>query len=542
MAPPSNTSASKQRSDREYDRPRRDGRLRDVILLHPTDTVCVAARELSSGTSLDFPDRRLQLLDNITQGHKIAWTTIQPGEAILKWGQTIGYATSRIEAGEWVHTQNMTAGALRQNYEKSTAIPADPAPLTDYTFQGYRRADGKAGTRNYIAVISSVNCSAAVARRAAAKFTAERLRDYPNVDGVLAFSHGTGCAMQFGGEHHRMLNRVMGGMARHPNIGAYILVGLGCEVGSIGHLIQDQGLVQIGGLDSVDAQSASRPIVLSMQDLGGTQKTLDAAEKLVESLLPKVNAARRVTIPASEIVLGLNCGGSDGNSGITANAALGVASDLMVACGGTTILGETTEMYGAEQLLTRRARTPAVADKLIERIRWWEWYTGVFGCTPDNNPSPGNKVGGLTTIYEKSLGAIAKAGTTALNDVVQYAEPVRSRGFVVMDTPGMDSVSVTGIVAGGANVMMFTTGRGSCLGFKPTPVIKIASNTPMYDRMSDDMDVNAGTILSEGRSVEDVGEEIFKQILSVASGEKTKSEQMGLGEEEFQPWILGPVL
>ena len=436
----------------------------------------------------------------------------------------------------------MTTGALRQEYEKSTAVPDDPSPLTGYTFQGYRRADGRAGTRNYIAILSNVNCSASVARYAAARFTPERLRDFPNVDGVLSFSHGSGCGMEFGGEHHQMLNRVMGGMARHPNIGGYVLVGLGCEVGTIGHLIQDQGLVQIGGLGSASGNGASRPIVLSMQDLGGTQKTIDEAERLVETLLPQVNAARRVTIPASEIVLGLNCGGSDGNSGITANAALGVASDRLVACGGTTILGETTEIYGAEQMLTRRARTPAVADKLIERIRWWDWYTGLFGCTPDNNPSPGNKVGGLTTIYEKSLGAIAKAGTTALNDVVQYAEQVRTRGFVIMDTPGMDPVSVTGIVAGGANVMAFTTGRGSCFGFKPTPVLKIASNTSMYERMRDDMDVDAGTILSQGRSVEDVGEEIFARILAIASGEQPKSEQLGLGGEEFQPWILGPVL
>jgi altronate hydrolase len=514
--------------------------MRDVILLDPNDSVCVASRDLSAGTSLDLHDRHLRLLDHVAQGHKVACTAIPSGEPILKWGQTIGFATCPIEPGQWVHTHNMAAGALRREYEKSTAIPEDPTPITNFTFQGYRRADGRAGTRNYIAVISNVNCSASVARRVAARFTAERLHAFPNVDGVLSFSHGSGCAMQFGGEHHRMLNRVLGGMARHPNIGGYILVGLGCEVGSISHLVQDQGLVQIGGSGS--GNGASRPIVLSMQDLGGTQKTIDEAERLVEMLLPKVNAARRVTIPASEIVLGLNCGGSDGNSGITANAALGVASDRVVASGGTTILGETTEICGAEHLLTRRARTPAVADKLIERIRWWEWYTGIFGCTPDNNPSPGNKAGGLTTIYEKSLGAVAKAGTTALNDVVQYAEEVRTRGFVVMDTPGMDSVSVTGIVAGGANVMAFTTGRGSCLGFKPTPVVKIASNTSMYERMRDDMDIDAGTILSEGQSVAEVGEEIFKQILAIASGEQTKSEQLGLGEEEFQPWILGPVL
>jgi altronate hydrolase len=348
--------------------------------------------------------------------------------------------------------------------------------------------------------------------------------------------------MEFGGEHHQILNRVMGGIARHPNIGGYLLVGLGCETGAIGHLIDDQRLVQIGGVPSPAGAGPWRPLVLSMQDLGGTQKTIDQVVRLVETLLPQVNAARRETIPASEIVLGLNCGGSDGQSGVTANAALGVASDRLVACGGTTILGETPEIYGAEQLLTRRARTPAVADKLIERIRWWQWYAGVFGCTPDNNPSLGNKTGGLTTIYEKSLGAIVKGGTTALNDVVHYADEVRSRGLVVMDTPGFDPVSVTGIVAGGANVVAFTTGRGSCFGFKPSPVLKIASNTPMYERMRDDMDVDAGTILSAGRSVEEVGEELFARILAIASGERTKSELLGLGDEEFQPWLLGPVL
>jgi altronate hydrolase len=516
--------------------------MRDVILLHPGDSVCVAARDLSAGATVELPDGRVRLLDVVNQGHKIARTTIQSGEPVLKWGQPIGFATSRIEPGRWVHAHNMAIGRLAQEYEKSTDVPADPPPRNGYTFQGYRRADGRSGTRNYIAIISNVNCSANVARYVAAKFTPERLRECPNIDGVLAFSHGNGCGMEFGGEHHKILNRVIGGMARHPNIGGYLLVGLGCETATIGNLITDQKLVQIGGSGATTGDGASRPIVLSMQDLGGTQKTIDEAVRLVETMLPQVNAARRETIPASEIVLGLNCGGSDGNSGITANAALGVASDRLVACGGTTILGETTEIYGAEQLLTRRARTPAVADKLIERIRWWEWYAGMFGCTPDNNPSPGNKLGGLTTIYEKSLGAIVKGGTTALNDVVLYGEQVRSCGLVVMDTPGLDPVSVTGIVAGGATVMAFTTGRGSCFGFKPTPVLKIASNTAMYQRMQDDMDVDAGTILSQGRSVEDVGEEIFARILAIASGECSKSELMGLGDEEFQPWILGPVL
>src|SRR5262245_42430770 len=294
--------------------------MRDVILLHPNDSIWVAARNLSAGATVELPDGCERLLDDVSQGHKIARAPIQPGEPILKWGQTIGFATRQIELVRWVHSHNMPIGALTREYEKSTAVPDDPSPLTHYTFQGYRRADGRAGTRNYIAILSNVNCSASVARCVAERFTPERLREFPNVTGVLPLSHGRGCGMEFGGEHHQMLNRVMGGMARHPNIGGYVLVGLGCEVGTIGHLIQDQGLVQIGGVDAAPSNSASRPIVLSMQDLGGTQKTIDEAERLVETLLPQVNAARRVTIPASEIVLGLNCGGSDGNSGITANA------------------------------------------------------------------------------------------------------------------------------------------------------------------------------------------------------------------------------
>jgi altronate hydrolase len=516
--------------------------MRHVVVLHPTDSVCVAARDLAAGATVEARGERLQLLDAVAQGHKMALMAMRPGEPVLKWGQTIGFATREIEPGRWVHSHNMVIGELRQAYGKATAVPPDLPPSPGMTFQGYRRADGRAGTRNYVAILSNVNCSATVARRAAAHFTPERLRDFPNVDGVVAFAHGSGCGMEFGGEHHKILNRVMGGIARHPNVGGFLLVGLGCETATIGSLLDDQRLVQIRGTDAATSGGVARPPVLSMQDVGGTQRTIDEAVRLVESLLPRVNEAQREPIPASELALGLNCGGSDGSSGVTANAALGVASDRLVACGATVVLGETTEIYGAEQLLTRRARTSDVADKLLERIRWWEWYSGVFGCTPDNNPSPGNKAGGLTTIYEKSLGAIVKGGTTALNDVVQYAEQVRSPGLVVMDTPGFDPVSVTGIVAGGANVVAFTTGRGSCFGFKPAPVLKIASNTPMYERMRDDMDVDAGTILSAGRSVEDVGAEIFSRILAIASGERSKSEQLGLGDEEFQPWMLGPVL
>jgi altronate hydrolase len=515
----------------------------DVVYLNPCDNICVAARNLDRGQTVSAGRERVTLVEPVRQGHKIAIAAVEPGEAVRKWGEIIGYATETVQPGQWVHSHNMAIGQVRQDYQKSTAVPADLEPLAGYTFQGYRRASGPAGTRNYIAIISGVNCSASVTHYVARRFTPDLLREYANIDGVLAFSHGHGCGMEFAGEHHQILNRVMGGMARHPNIGGYLMVGLGCETATPGYLIEDQRLLQIASPASREnASTNGRPPVLVMQDLGGTQKTIDEGLRLVAELLPRANDCRRETIPASEIVLGTNCGGSDGNSGITANAALGYASDLVVRCGGTTILGETTEMYGAEQLLTRRARTPAVAEKLIERIKWWEWYSGVFGCTPDNNPSPGNKDGGLTTIYEKSLGAIIKGGTTALNEVYKYAEQVTAKGFVIMDTPGLDPVSVTGIVAGGANVVVFTTGRGSCFGFKPTPSIKVATNTPMYERMIADMDINAGAILSDGRSVEEVGREIFEEILAVASGKKSKSEQLGLGEQEFQPWILGPTL
>lgn len=511
----------------------------DIVYLHPRDNVAVAARSLAAGTEISAGGHQVRLGEPVKLGHKIALKPLAAGEAVVKYGQIIGFTTEAIAAGTWLHTHNVTAGQFQRDYAAATEIPPEPAPISGRTFQGYRRPDGKAGTRNYVAIISNVNCSASVSKYVARKFGPEILKQFPNVDGVLAFSHGAGCGMPFRGEFHNLLNRVMGGMARHPNIGGYVLIGLGCETATLGSLIDDQHLVQIAGVSG--ATATRRPPVLSMQDLGGTQKTIDAAAKLVADLLPQVNAYRREAIPASELILGTNCGGSDGNSGVTANPALGIASDMLVAAGGTVILGETTEIYGAEQLLTRRARTPQVAQKLIDRIKWWEWYSGVFGATCDNNPSPGNKEGGLTTIYEKSLGAVAKGGSTALADVYQYAEQVTAKGLVVMDTPGLDPVSVTGIVAGGANVFVFTTGRGSCFGFKPTPSIKVATNTPMYERMIDDMDINAGRVLS-GQPLEEVGREIFEKILAVASGEKSKSEALGIGDEEFQPWIIGPTL
>jgi altronate hydrolase len=509
----------------------------DVIQLHTEDNVCVAARALTTGTTLQLNGRETILSNGIPMGHKVATQAVAKGEPVRKYGQVIGHATQPITRGEWVHTHNLVLGEFDRDYAISTAIPAPPTPLTDRTFMGYRRASGKAGTRNYIAVISTVNCSASVAKYAVRRFNERLLADYPNVDGVVAFTYGGGCGIPFDGMMHQALHRTLGGIAKHPNIGAYLLIGLGCEQLAMGHLLGDQKLVQ---LDGISGQRQGPP-VFSMQELGGTSKTVEAAVRKIAELLPVANAVRREPIPASELILGTECGGSDGNSGVTANPALGIASDLLVACGGTAILSETTEIYGAEHLLTRRARSTAVAQKLLERIAWWKWYATMLGGEFDSNPSVGNKEGGLTTIAEKSLGAVAKGGSTALEAVYDYAEQVTAKGFVVMDTPGFDPPSVTGMVAGGANVVVFTTGRGSCFGCKPTPSIKVATNTPMYERMIDDMDLNAGEILT-GKSVQAVGQEIFEEILAVASGKKTKSERQGIGDEEFVPWMVGPVL
>jgi altronate hydrolase len=506
-----------------------------AIRLRPEDNVAVAARDLPSGLEIELAGERLTLADRIRLGHKIALREIRKGAAVYKYGQIIGFAKQTIPAGSHVHVHNVNADAFERDYAFGRDCPPPPPSTEKRYFMGYNRGDGRHGTRNYIAVISTVNCSASTSKYISEKVhAADILHHFPNVDGVVAITHKQGCAMQYDGPDHRQLDRTLAGFAKHPNVAAYILVGLGCETGQAIHLIENQGLIQLNG-------SKKKPVVMTIQECGGIGKTVDAGVRAIADLLPQVNDVRRTRLPADKIVLGTNCGGSDGNSGVTANPALGVASDLLVAQGATSIIGETPEIYGAEHLLTRRAISRAVGEKLIERIKWWEWYTGIFGAEINNNPSPGNKDGGLTTIYEKSLGAIAKGGSTALVDVVAYAEPVTAKGFVVMDTPGYDPVSMTGIVAGGANVLVFTTGRGSVFGCKPAPSIKIATNSPMFHHMIDDMDINAGVIL-EGTPVETVGRQIFEEILAVAGGKKTKSELSGVGEEEFAPWSIGPTL
>jgi altronate hydrolase len=514
-----------------------------AVHLRPQDNIAVARKPIPVGTEFHFDGGTFRLPAAIKMGHKFAVVPIKEGDPVRKYGQIIGFAGRAITPGDHVHVHNVTAGAFQRDYAHSTQVPAPlPPPAENRTFMGFDRGAARAphqryGTRNYLAVISTVNCSASTS-----KYIADRVRslgllkDYPNVDGVVAIVHRQGCGMQFDGPDHQQLDRTLAGFARHPNVAAYLLVGLGCEIVQASHLIEHEhlNLIQLDG-------KKGTPLALSIQECGGIGKTVEAGVKAVADLLPRVNDVRRTQLPARHLILGTNCGGSDGNSGVTANPALGVASDLMVQQGGTSILGETTEIYGAEHILTRRAVTKEVGEKLVERIKWWEWYTSIFGAEINNNPSPGNKEGGLTTIYEKSLGAIAKAGTTAMVDVYRYAEAVTAKGFVVMDTPGYDPVSMTGIVAGGANVCVFTTGRGSVFGCKPAPCVKVATNTPLYTHMIGDMDIDAGKIL-DGVPVEAVGKEIFEKVLSVASGERTKSELNGVGEEEFAPWSIGPTL
>lgn len=514
------------------------------VRLHPEDNVVIAKTSVAKGTAirLDADSAEVVVQDAIDLGHKMAVAPIRAGQPVRKFGQLIGYAAEDVEPGEWVHSHNLSAGDLHLDYAFSTAVPPEPRPIVGRTFPGYRRADGRTATRNYVGVISTVNCSATTSKLVAERVSRELLADYPHVDGVVALAHKGGCAMQYGGDDHRQLARTLAGFARHPNIGAYLVLGLGCETAQASFFTENYGLTQLDvSTNGSPGGGQPAPLVMQIQDYGGVRKTIDRAVAVLKELLPEANKARRVPVPVADLILGTECGGSDGNSGVTANPALGVASDLLVAHGGTTILGETTEIYGGEHLLTRRAVSPEVGRKLVDLIKWWERYTGFFGVQIDNNPSIGNKKGGLTTIYEKSLGAIAKGGSTALKAVYQYAETVTEKGFVVMDTPGFDPASVTGMVAGGANIVAFTTGRGSCFGCKPVPSIKIATNTPMYERMIDDMDLNAGRIL-DGVPVEEVGREIFEKIVAVAGGERTKSELQGIGDEEFCPWNIGPVL
>ncbi len=508
-----------------------------IIRLHELDNVAVAKRPMYA--DMDFAGAGIRFIPKreIPAGHKVALAPIPRGSVVRKCGQVIGFAVGDIAPGDHVHSHNLVLQEVGRDYEFSVAAqPLEPVGEKETRFfDGYLRPDGRVGTRNYLAVISSVNCSASVCRYITDHFRGPEWRDrFPHVDGVVAFTHKSGCCIQ-PGDPHQLLQRVLAGFARHPNIGGFVIIGLGCEVNQVQFLARDYRLDQ-------PLEGEARPVFMNIQERGGIRRTVEAGIEAVENLLPQADAHRRSRQPAARLVMGMNCGGSDGNSAITANPALGVASDDLIRQGGASVLAETTEIYGAEHLLTRRAATPEVGKKLLKLIRWWEDHVRMHKATIDNNPTFGNKAGGLTTIYEKSLGAVAKAGQAPLMEVYAYAEGIDTPGLSFMDTPGLDPVSMTGLAAGGCNVGVFTTGRGSVYGCKPMPTIKVATNTRLYEHMEEDMDLNAGTILDGTETVAEVGARIFEKILSVAGGEKTKSEAQGLGDEEFAPWILGPTL
>jgi altronate hydrolase len=502
-----------------------------TIRLNPADNVVVARADLLPGTSI--PGEGVTARTHVPAGHKIATAGVPVGAPVRKYNQIIGFATAAIAPGDHVHTHNLAMGNFARDYAFcADAKPTEMVPeRARATFEGIRRPDGRVATRNYLGVLTTVNCSATAARFIAEQFRGNALAEFSNVDGVVALGHGTGCGMASEGLAMDLLRRTIGGYARHANFAGILILGLGCEANQIGGLMRAEGLHEGPLLQT-----------MTIQDSGGTAKTVREGVARLKEMLPEANRVRRETVPASHLILALQCGGSDGYSGITANPALGACVDLLVRHGGTAVLSETPEIYGAEHLLTRRAVSPAVGEALVERIRWWEDYTAKTGGEMNNNPSPGNKAGGLTTILEKSLGAVAKGGTTALTAVYKYAEPITEKGFVFMDTPGYDPVSATGQVAGGANLICFTTGRGSVFGCKPAPSLKLATNTPLYERMTDDMDIDCGPIADGGATVQEMGERIFKLVLETASGKQTKSEALGFGEDEFTPWQLGAVM
>jgi altronate hydrolase len=500
-----------------------------IIRLHADDNVVVARTDVGIGTVV--PSEGWTTRSQVQAGHKIAARRIAKGEPIMKYAVTVGFASTDIEPGTWVHSHNTEFREFDRDYAHARDFkPVDLIPEHERaTFQGFVRSQGRVGTRNFIGILATVNCSATVVHKIAEWFTPERLADYPNVDGVVAFAHGIGCGMEMTGEPMQLLRRTMAGYARHPNLAAALIIGLGCERNQLKGLMDQENLSAGGNLHT-----------FVMQETGGTRKTIEAGIEAVKALLPEANRARRQTVSASHLCIGLQCGGSDGFSSITANPALGAAVDILARHGGTGILSETPEIYGVEHTLTRRAASQAVGEKLVERIRWWKDEYSVGRDVQINGAvSPGNQMGGLANIFEKSLGSSMKGGTGPLMEVYRYAEPVTTPGFVFMDSPGFDPVSATGQIAGGANLIAFTTGRGSMFGSKPAPCVKLATNTPMYQRLTEDMDINCGEILDGTATMEEMGQRIFELFLRIASGERSKSELLGLGDHEFVPWQIG---
>jgi altronate hydrolase len=502
-----------------------------LLRIHPDDDVAVATRAIVAGETFDDDTfHGLRILDDIARGHKVALRSLDAGAAVRKFAHTIGVASRVIAAGAHVHTHNLAMpNAHVEHASETKRQPSLIAASTMRSFMGYRRDDGRVGTRNYIGILTSVNCSATVARQIARRFAPETLP--ATIDGVVALTHTTGCGMAHAGEAIDVLRRTLAGYAKQPNFGGILIIGLGCEVNQIPELFAETGLI-----------AGPRLRTFGIQDSGGTLAAIDRGVEDVQALIEIAAQDRRVSTPASALSLGLQCGASDAWSALSANPALGAAADRLVAQGGSVLLSETPEIYGAEDLLLDRAVSDDVAEALRARLRWWERYAEANDTDLDNNPSPGNLAGGITTILEKSLGAVAKGGSAPLVDVIDYAQAIRRPGFAFMDSPGYDPCSATGQIASGCNLLAFTTGRGAVFGAVPTPSLKLATTTELTQRMSDDIDIDCGPVLRGDITIDAMGEAIFEQLLSVASGEASASERLGFGEAEFVPWRLGAVM
>ena len=499
----------------------------NLIVLNKNDNVAVTPFIIPAKTKIE--GQNISSIDDIPFGHKICLKTVNKGDPVIKYDQIIGFASKNINPGEHVHSHNLEFKDFDRKFkviEKKSIINEK----SELFFNGIMRDNGQVATRNYIGIISTVNCSATVTKMISEKIKQSNiLKDFPNIDGIVPITHSTGCGMNTESEGMQIFQRTIDGFKNHPNFSHVFVLGLGCECAQV-DIFKD------------NVKQHDRVHFLTIQDEGGTKKIVDKVLSEIKNLLVISNNVKREPLSVNNITLALQCGGSDGYSGITANPALGVAADMIVKQGGSSILSETTENYGAENLLINRSNKQETADKLIAKIKWWQHYTSINNSSMDNNPAPGNKKGGLTTILEKSLGAVAKGGNSVLEDVLSYAEPLKNKGFNFMDSPGYDPVSVTGQVASGANVICFTTGRGSCFGCKPAPSLKLSTNTTMYEKMIEDMDINCGTIIEGKEEIEEVGKKIFELVITTASGSPTKSELNGYGDEEFNPWQVGVVM
>jgi altronate hydrolase len=501
-----------------------------LIRIDPADDVAIALEDLAQGADVPVPGlpRPLRLVTAVPAGHKVALADLPAGTEVRRAGLPIGVTFAPVAAGAHVHVHNLGLDGHRPGGGGPRAGAVSPPNATGARFLGYPRADGRAGTRNLLVVMATVNCAATVVRRIAQVFRARHpAGSLPGIDGLVALTHPQGCSVRADGPGMAVLRRTMAGHAHHPNAAGTLVVGLGCEDNSIASFLAAAGLVP-----------GPRLAALSIQDTGGTAETVARGVAVLEEMAARL-ACPRVPVPAAQLTVGLQCGGSDGFSGISANPALGGAVDRLVGEGGTALLSETPEVHGAEDLLLGRAATPDIAQALIDRLAWWAQAAAADGGSFASNPSPGNIAGGVTTILEKSLGAVAKGGRTALAEVTGYAERPTARGLVFMDSPGYDPVSATGQVAAGANLIAFTTGRGSCFGAALAPTLKLSSTSDLARRMPGDIDIDCGGVLTGAETPGALADRILAAFLATASGAQTASERQGYGEDEFLPWTPG---